>query len=668
MTAPLGPSAPEPRPGHGREAQAFSRSAPLAALDGLTGRSAPRLGTRMAITSIVTAAAALCLASLALIVLQYLALRDTLADDLRVQAQIIGNNSSAALMFRDGKAAEETLAGLAGSPSVLAAGVFDASGAVLAQYRRNPSMPDLPVPGPALVDAGRDYGGDTIDVAHPVHINDQLLGMVMIRAGTEHLYGRLATYAALTLGIALASLLLAYGLLASMRRALRRAENELHLLAHVDPITQLPNRHEFNQRLNNALERAGRKGHRVALLLLDLDNFKVVNDTLGHDCGDALLKLVAARLADSIRPSDVICRMGGDEFVIILEPAPGLLELDSVARKLIDALGTPFAIDRNELHVSTTIGISVFPDNAEDAPTLIRGADTAMYHAKSLGKNGYGIFEPDMELRAQKRMRVEASLRRALDRDELELHYQPQFDVRSGCVIGVEALLRWHAPELGQVGPADFIPVAEDSGLIVPLGRWVLRAALRQAAEWQTRGLLGGIERVAVNLSARQTRDANLLADIRAALEESGVSARLLELEITEGVLMDNVRENLELLERLQAEGIRLSIDDFGTGYSSMSYLKRFPIDQLKIDRSFVHDLPGEGEAIATAIIAMAHSLDMDVVAEGVETAEQLEFLTRTGCHVMQGFYFARPMAPADMTALLERQHSVTAERTVARI
>jgi diguanylate cyclase (GGDEF)-like protein len=622
----------------------------------------------MAVTSIVTAAAALCLASLALILLQYLALRNALADDLRVQAQIIGNNTSAALMFRDGKAAEETLAGLSGSPSVLAAGIFDASGAVLAQYRRHASMPDLPAPGPALVDAGREYGGDVIDVVQPVHINDQQLGMVMIRAGTEHLYARLATYAALTLGIALASLLLAYGLLASMRRALRRAENELHLLAHVDPVTQLPNRHEFNQRLGAALARADRSGARVALLLLDLDNFKVVNDTLGHDCGDALLKLVAARLADSLRPSDVICRMGGDEFVIILEPAPGLLELDSVARKLIDALGAPFAIGRHELHVSTSIGIGVYPDDARDAPTLIRGADTAMYHAKSLGKNGYGIFEADMELRAQKRMRLEACLRRALERRELELHYQPQFDVRSGRVIGLEALLRWRSPELGPVSPADFIPLAEESGLIVPLGRWVLRAALDQAADWSRRGLLDGVERIAVNLSARQTREANLLADIQAALDASGVPARLLELEITEGVLMDNVRENLELLDRLKAKGIRLSIDDFGTGYSSMSYLKRFPIDQLKIDRSFVNDLPGEGEAIATAIIAMAHSLDLDAVAEGVETVEQLEFLARTGCHVMQGFYFARPMPADDVAALLGQQRDAARAGTLAAI
>ncbi|PWF41600.1 putative bifunctional diguanylate cyclase/phosphodiesterase, partial [Massilia glaciei] len=290
------------------------------------------------------------------------------------------------------------------------------------------------------------------------------------------------------------------------------------------------------------------------------------------------------------------------------------------------------------------------------ARTLTRSADSAMYHAKAGGKNRFALFDPEMERRAQKRMKIEANLRRALAEGELRLHYQPQIELASGRVVGVEALARWHCPELGHVGPSEFIPVAEESGFIVALGRWVLQTACRQAAAWRGLGLLDTIEHVAVNLSARQAREASLMDDISAALRESKLPAGLLELEITEGVLMENVNANVDLMQRFQNAGIHLSIDDFGTGYSSMAYLKRFPIDQLKIDRSFVRDVPGDGEPIATAIIAMAHSLGMTVVAEGVETRAQLDFLRGAGCDIVQGFYFARPMAAGELTALLRER------------
>jgi diguanylate cyclase len=447
-------------------------------------------------------------------------------------------------------------------------------------------------------------------------------------------------------------------LVSSMRRAVRQAESHLHFLAHVDPVTELPNRHEFNERLAFALAKADRFETSVGLLLLDLDNFKVVNDTLGHDCGDVLLKLVAERLVATLRSNDVICRIGGDEFVIIVEPSDDASEVDGVARKILGALAAPFAVGGHQLHVSTSIGVSVYPRDAADARTLTRSADTAMYHAKNRGKNAFEVFQPAMEERAQKRLKLEANLRRALGEGELELYYQPQIDLRSGRVVGVEALSRWHCSELGAVSPAEFIPVAEESGIIVALGHWVLETACRQAARWRDAGLLDTIEHVAVNLSARQTRETGLLDEIAGILRATGLPASLLELEITEGVLMENIHANIDLLHRFQAAGIHLSIDDFGTGYSSMSYLKRFPIDQLKIDRSFIHDVPGDGEAIATAIIAMAHSLDLTVVAEGVETADQLEFLRRAGCDIMQGFYFARPMPAAELTKLLELRRS----------
>jgi len=616
----------------------------------------PRLlGKKLALANILTAAAALFVASIALIVFQFVAQRGALADDLRVQSRIVGNNSSAALLFRDAKAGEETLAALAVSPSVVSAAIFDTHGAALASWQRA-NGPALGAPAPALLRAGYEFSLDAVDVAEPVRVNNQQVGVVLIRATLDGLYSRLLTYAGLTMAVALASLGLAYALVSSMRRAVRRAENHLHRLAHVDSVTDLPNRHEFNERLAFSLEHADRCETSVGLLLLDLDNFKVVNDTLGHDMGDELLKLVAARLRAALRASDIICRIGGDEFVVIVEPGEPSAELNQVARKILAALAAPFALAGHELHVSTSIGVSVYPRDASDARTLTRSADTAMYYAKSQGKNGVEVFQRAMEEKAQKRLKLEANLRRAIERNELELHYQPQFDVGSGRVVGVEALTRWRCPELGQVSPAEFIPVAEESGIIVALGRWVLQTACRQAAAWRDQGLLSTLEHVAVNLSARQTGDAGLMDDIVAILAETGLPASLLELEITEGVLMENVNANLDLLHGFQAAGFHLSIDDFGTGYSSMSYLKRFPIDQLKIDRSFVHDVPGDGEAIATAIIAMAHSLGLSVVAEGVETPEQVEFLRQAGCDIMQGYYFARPMPAHQVTELLRQR------------
>ncbi|MGZ3181558.1 MAG: putative bifunctional diguanylate cyclase/phosphodiesterase [Telluria sp.] len=612
------------------------------------------LGRKVALANVMMAVAALVVASVALIGFQFVALRGTMVEDLRVQAQIIGNNSAAALMFKDAKAGEETLGALAVSRGIVGAAVFDSGGAALAYYRQ-PGAALVPAPYDQLLARGYTYSMDTLDVLEPVRVNNQRIGYVMIRASLDGLYRRLLTYVGLTLLVGMCSLALAWLLVASLRRAIRRAEAHLHFLAHVDPVTHLPNRHEFNERLEFAMARARRRNTAVGLLLLDLDNFKVVNDTLGHDCGDSLLKLVAMRLKQTLRSTDVVCRIGGDEFVVIVEPTDEERETELVARKILAALQAPFEVEGHQLYVSCSVGVSQYPRDAVDARTLVRSADTAMYHAKNSGKNAAAVFHSEMEQRAQKRLKLEANLRRALARGALELHYQPQVDVRSGRVVGLEALARWTDPELGAVSPAEFIPVAEESGIIVPLGQWVLQTACHQAAAWRAAGLLDGIEHVAVNLSARQTKDARLMEDIERVLAETGLPTGLLELEITEGVLMENVHENIELLHKIQAAGIHLSIDDFGTGYSSMSYLKRFPIDQLKIDRSFIRDVPGNGAAIAAAVIAMAHSLDLRVVAEGAETAEQVEFLRRAGCDIVQGFYFAKPMPVAEVTELLKR-------------
>ncbi|WP_374582133.1 putative bifunctional diguanylate cyclase/phosphodiesterase [Pseudoduganella sp.] len=610
------------------------------------------IGSKVVRSTMLAAGAALCLAGLLMVVFQFLALRSTLLRDLQVQARIVGNNSTAALLFSDARAAEEILGGLSASPSVQSANITLGS-MPLAQFRRNGApVPELPP------SAGGEplhyYGMDYVEVQEPVHIDARVVGSVSIRATLLPLYRRAFAFAGFTAIATLGSFALAWLLVRRMRAAVAQAEQNLHLLAHVDPVTCLPNRNAFNDKLAYTLKRADKQETAVSLLLLDLDNFKVVNDTLGHDTGDQLLRLVAERLTQTLRSTDIICRIGGDEFVVIVEPADDEVEPDQVARKILRALAEPFIVETHQLFVSASIGVSVYPKDAGDSAAVVRCADIAMYHAKNKGKNAYEVFHEDMAAKASKRLALEANLRKALQNNELSLHYQPQIDVRTGRMRGMEVLARWHCAALGgPVSPAEFIPVAEESGVIVPLGRWVLQTAIRQAAAWRKMGLLEDIEHVAVNLSACQTKDAQLMYEVQALLMETGLPPRLLELEITEGVLMENVNANIALLHKIQAAGIHLSIDDFGTGYSSMAYLKRFPIDQLKIDRSFVNSVPGDGAAIAKAIIAMAHSLNLSVVAEGVETEEQVAFLSDAGCDVMQGYYFARPMPAEQLEALL---------------
>ena len=613
------------------------------------------IGSKVVRSTMLAAGAALCLAGLLMVVFQFTALRATLLRDLQVQARIVGNNSTAALMFTDAHAAEEILGGLAASPSVLSANISIGT-MPLAQFRRNgASVPELPPSDKN--ESLHQYGMDFVEVQEPVVVDGRHVGSVAIRASLLPLYRRVLAFAGFTAIATLGSFALAWLLVRRMRAAVAQAEQELHLLAHVDPVTCLPNRNAFNDRLAFALRRADRQETSVSLLLLDLDNFKVVNDTLGHDTGDKLLRLVAERLTETLRNTDIICRIGGDEFVVVVEPAEDEVEPDQVARKILRALAEPFIVDHHQLFISASIGVSVYPKDATDPAAIVRCTDIAMYYAKNKGKNAYEVFHEDMAHKASKRLALEANLRKALHNNELSLHYQPQIDVRSGRMTGMEVLTRWNCAALGGfVSPAEFIPVAEESGVIIPLGRWVLQTAIRQASAWRKAGLLEDIEHVAVNLSACQTKDAQLMYEVQALLMETGLPPRMLELEITEGVLMENVNANIALLHKIQAAGIHLSIDDFGTGYSSMAYLKRFPIDQLKIDRSFVNSVPGDGAAIAKAIIAMAHSLNLSVVAEGVETEEQVAFLSDAGCDVMQGYYFAKPMPAEQLESLLRER------------
>ena len=433
-----------------------------------------------------------------------------------------------------------------------------------------------------------------------------------------------------------------------------KADERIEYLASHDSLTNLPNRETFNELLHHAILAADRQKRQFAVLFIDLDRFKVINDSLGHDAGDTLLVAISERLRGSLRASDVVARLGGDEFVVILEEAAERHDVERIAGDLLAALSQPVQLSGHECHTTASIGIAMYPADGADVQALTKNADMAMYLAKEDGKNGFRFFSNEIKAQSIERLTTESALRRALERDQFSLDYQPKVDMASGQISGVEALLRWAHPELGRVAPGQFIPLAEEIGLIVPIGRWVLKQACAQNMEWQRHGLRPVT--MAVNLSPRQFTDPNLLNDIDEALAASGMPPALLQLEVTESMVMRNVSRAVHVLDAIQSRGIRLAIDDFGTGYSSMSLMKQFPIDTIKIDRSFVRDLPDDSEdvAIAQAIISMGKALGMTIVAEGVETAEQQEFLRAHACDEMQGFLFSRPLPPRDLAELLE--------------
>lgn len=423
----------------------------------------------------------------------------------------------------------------------------------------------------------------------------------------------------------------------------KQQQAHIHFLAHHDALTKLPNRMLLDDRIDQAISAARRCGDHTAVLFIDLDRFKLINDTLGHDVGDRLLEHIAERLKGALRETETVARLGGDEFVILIPELPDIERVAVIAHKVREAIATPTVIDGQTLHITPSIGISVFPEDGTDGRALLRNADTAMYHAKECGRNNFQFFTAAMNTNVQERVTIESDLRNALARGEFELHYQPQVDSRSQAVFGMEALLRWRHPERGLLLPGSFITIAEETGLIIAIGEWVLHEACRQVQHWHDAGHSG--LRVAVNLSARQLQNQNLLKQVQSAIDKSGITPQTLELEITESMLMTDPEAATALSHRLTDLGLRLAIDDFGSGYSSLSYLKRFPVAVLKIDRSFVHDLSSEpgDSAIIAAIMAMATSLGLDVIAEGVETAEQLRILGDHGCHAVQGYYFSRP-------------------------
>lgn len=437
-----------------------------------------------------------------------------------------------------------------------------------------------------------------------------------------------------------------------------RKENEERIkhLAYHDALTDLPNRYLFLDRLKIALAHAARHENTLAVLYLDLDRFKDVNDTLGHTAGDQLLQEVGKRIASCIREEDTVARMGGDEFTVLL-PNIHIEDAKDVAQRILNVIRMPILLEGHELYLSSSVGIAIASDKKVDAQTILRYADLAMYKAKENGKNRYWIYESNMDIQAQNRLTLEQSLRKALERNEFVLFYQPQVDVARGRLLGIEALIRWNHPDAGLIPPRKFIPIAEETGLIIPIGEWVLRTAIAQNVTWQKEGYLP--LRIAVNLSARQFEEENLVEQIKKILQEEGMEGRWLELEITESVAMHNVEQTCRVLEQLKELGAHIAIDDFGIGYSSLNYLKRFPIDTLKVDQSFIRDSQNnsENEVIVSTILELARELNFSSIAEGVETEAQLEFLRKKECYGIQGYLISRPVPAQDMKILLNMAH-----------
>ena len=437
----------------------------------------------------------------------------------------------------------------------------------------------------------------------------------------------------------------------------KRIEQELNHMATHDTLTGLPNRLMFSQLLDHSIQSAQRNMKQLAVLFIDLDRFKIINDSLGHEAGDLLLKEMALRFKQSLRTVDIVGRLGGDEFTILMEDFNELKQVETLAHKILNTVIKPFAIMGEEYRVTASIGISVFPKDGQDEQTLMKNADIAMYFAKEGGKNTFQLYSENIRAMSNERLTIETNLRHAMERNEFYLAYQAKLALKTRAITGVEALLRWNNPYLGSVTPMQFIPIAEETGMIIPIGRWVLKTACAQNVAWQKQGLPPVC--MAVNLSLRQLMDENLLEDIRTVLKATGMAPNLLELEITESMVMHNPTRLISLLTKIKQIGVRLAIDDFGTGYSSLAQIKNFPIDTLKVDRSFIRDIPqdSENKAITEAIINMGKTLSLIVVAEGVETKEEENYLREQVCDEMQGFYFSRPIEPERFADLL-RNHN----------
>jgi diguanylate cyclase (GGDEF)-like protein len=664
------------------------------------------LRDKLAHTGFLLTSAAMAILLATLLAYQLIVQRTALEEGVRAHARVIGSNGTAAIMFGNTEEAHETLASLSAVPDITWAAFLLPDGQELASYRREMAKPvaDRPM-------------ADSLDwhfllIRQPVMLHGQLIGSVVVRASLASLYRGLALQAAfggLAAALALAlSLVLTRRIASGIVRPLlslvqlteqvraeqdfslranvygndeagrlarsfndmmeqlewhdarinaelqqrRLTEKQLNQLAYHDPVTGLHNRHYFKEKLETAVAEALRHATSCAVLFIDLDDFKIVNDTLGHETGDKLLGVVAERLRATLRSNDVVCRIGGDEFAVIMENGVSAAQAERVAANIVAALSSPFVIDDQQIGIGASLGISLCPEHAADTVSLLRNADTAMYNAKGNGKNSYRLYQPEMEDGSVRRFTLEQSLRLALEQGQLQLLYQPLVELSdSARLVGFEALLHWNHPELGVIGPQVFIPLAEETGLIHPIGDWVMRSAFRQAQAWQA--IYPGV-RIGINLSGLELKQADAVERIFAAIEAAGLPANLIDIELTESILMDDRTSTVTKLQALRAVGIRISLDDFGTGYSSLNHLKLYPVDTLKIDRSFVANLPEDASSIAItrAIMAIADGLSLAVVAEGVESEAHADFLRGAGCRVAQGFLYARPLAAAAATEL----------------
>ncbi len=663
----------------------------------------------------------LLISSIAFIVL--ISSKNNLVNELNSQAHIMGENLAASIAFNDTQSAQALLKSLHWTPYIKQVVVLDNSGKIFTSY---PQQTILNIKSDGVWESL-----SSVQIQQQIKVSNQKIGEIYIHASLKHIYAQLGRFLlfalvalifAAALGVLMLRRLQTYitkpivGLTNSMRvisstdnYALRfnlnskdelgelasgfnimlsriqshqteldteltlrkQAEDRLHRLAFYDDVTQLPNRHYFKERLESAIASARRNKTSCCVMVIDLDDFKIVNDTLGHHVGDDLLLTIAQHINHSLRTSDMLCRIGGDEFALILENQ-SIDQVKQVSEKIIDIMSLPFVLDEKKVFISASIGASLFPEDTTDIPTLLRNADAAMYSAKNNGKNHCQMYVHEMEAKNIKRFSQENALRLALEQNELFLVYQPQIDLGSNKTVGFEALLRWDNPNLGFVDLADFIPIAEETGLIIPIGEYVLNTACLQAQKWRER--FGTDIAISVNLSGRQLLRPNIVGRIIDIVDSTGLPYHLLDIELTESILMDRSKETLNKLEKLSNLGITISVDDFGTGYSSMSYLKRYPIDTLKIDQSFISDLPGDANdaAITLAIIAMGKSLGMTIIAEGVETEAQLAFLKTHECNRVQGYLLGHPMSAEkaeqfmidESNLFLERSHPLDMAKT----
>lgn len=616
----------------------------------------PRMARLLGAGQRLAAVAALTVAGGILLAYQCVTLRQGLRTEVEIHASVLGHNVAAPLMFGDAEDANDLLRAFLADPALFEAVLIDARGREFAAFRRLPAAPGL------LARVAPDWFGP-VTVERPIVHGGRTLGRMRLRADTAKIRTSLQHYGVLFL-LASSGALLASALISRRSRTrMAQAESELAYLAYTDPVTGLPNRRGGQEGLDGALalarELGEQPGSRVGVILIDLDNFKVVNDSAGHAAGDELLRQVGERLRLAARRTDLVARFGGDEFIVIAAPLDSPSQLAAIAAALMDALRRPIQVGALEVTVTASAGTCVFPNDAASAADLVCNADAALYHAKDAGRNRVGEFMPAMMLATQRRAKLERDLRRALETDALAVFYQPQFECASERLVGVEALLRWMHPEHGFVGPDEFIPIAEECGLIVEIGQWVLERACRDAAALSRQS--GVPLHVAVNVSARQFREKDFVRSVERTLERTGLAPERLELELTETMLMQDREAAVSFMHAVRALGVRLSIDDFGTGYSSLAYLQTFPINQLKIDRSFVWPLPAGGQMLASAVIGLAHDFGLTVVAEGVEERAQLAWLQRAGCDYAQGYLLGRPMPLSALQARLQEEQALAA-------